>query len=146
MLCLDRGVGIATGYGLESSGSIPGSARFLSSRKLFGIWYMCIYTFLLRMADTMTSHNIDLSPWDTLCMYIYIYFFSHCFVGFLLFFIISDSIELSPSWKAAGCSDAQKYFQHFVEPEVQLPCSHEPYTSLYPEPDRSSPYRPILFQ
>jgi hypothetical protein len=27
---------------------------------------MYIYTFLLRMADTMISQNIDLSSWDTL--------------------------------------------------------------------------------
>jgi hypothetical protein len=36
------------------------------SRKLFEIGYVYIYTFLLRLADTMTSRNIDLSSWDTL--------------------------------------------------------------------------------
>jgi hypothetical protein len=36
------------------------------SRKPFGIGRMYAYTFLLRMSDTMTSHNIDLSSWDTL--------------------------------------------------------------------------------
>jgi hypothetical protein len=36
------------------------------SRKPFGIGHMYIYTFLLRMTDTMTSHNIDLSSWDIL--------------------------------------------------------------------------------
>jgi hypothetical protein len=35
------------------------------SRKQFGIGHMYIYTFLLRMTDTMTSQNIDLSSWDT---------------------------------------------------------------------------------
>jgi hypothetical protein len=35
------------------------------SRKPFGIGYMYIYTFVLRMTDTMTSQNIDLSSWDT---------------------------------------------------------------------------------
>jgi hypothetical protein len=30
------------------------------SRKPFGIGHMYIYTFLLRMTDTMTSKNIDL--------------------------------------------------------------------------------------
>jgi hypothetical protein len=34
-------------------------------RKPFGIGHMYIYTFLFRMADTMTSQNIDLSFWDT---------------------------------------------------------------------------------
>jgi hypothetical protein len=33
------------------------------SRKPFGIGHMYIYTFLLRMTDTMTSQNIDLSCW-----------------------------------------------------------------------------------
>jgi hypothetical protein len=31
---------------------------------------MYIYTFLLRMADTLTSQNIDLSSWDILYMYV----------------------------------------------------------------------------
>jgi hypothetical protein len=32
-----------------------------------------------------------------------------------------------------------------MQPESPLPCSEEPSTGLYPEPDRSSPYHPILF-
>jgi hypothetical protein len=42
------------------------------SRKSFGIGHTYIYTFLLRMADTMTSQNTDHSHWDTLYIYIYI--------------------------------------------------------------------------
>jgi hypothetical protein len=34
-------------------------------RKLFEIGHMYIYTFLLRMTNTMTSKNIDPSSWDT---------------------------------------------------------------------------------
>jgi hypothetical protein len=33
------------------------------SRKPFGIGHMYIYTFLLRMTDTVTSQNTDLSSW-----------------------------------------------------------------------------------
>jgi hypothetical protein len=32
-----------------------------------------------------------------------------------------------------------------MEPESELPCSQEPSTSPYPEPDKSSPSPPILF-
>jgi hypothetical protein len=35
-------------------------------RKPFGIGHMYIYTFLLRMTHTTTSHNIDISSWDVL--------------------------------------------------------------------------------
>jgi hypothetical protein len=31
-----------------------------------------------------------------------------------------------------------------MEPEGSLPCSQEPTTSPYPEPDQSNPYHPIL--
>jgi hypothetical protein len=36
------------------------------SRKPFGIEHTYIHTFLLRVTDTMTSQNIELSSWDTL--------------------------------------------------------------------------------
>jgi hypothetical protein len=36
------------------------------SQNPFGIGHMYIYTFLLRMADIVSSQNIDLSSWDTL--------------------------------------------------------------------------------
>jgi hypothetical protein len=33
--------------------------------------------------------------------------------------------------------------QHFMEPEDSLPCSQEPSTGLYREPDQSNPSQPI---
>jgi hypothetical protein len=37
-----------------------------------------------------------------------------------------------------------RYSQHFIESQGSLPCSQEPSTGLYPEPDQSGPYHPIL--
>jgi hypothetical protein len=45
--------------------SVPYSEIALS-RKPFGMGHMYIYTFLLRMADTMTSKSIDFSSVDIL--------------------------------------------------------------------------------
>jgi hypothetical protein len=32
-----------------------------------------------------------------------------------------------------------------MEPEGPILCSQEPSTGLYPDPDQSNPYHPILF-
>jgi hypothetical protein len=49
-------------------------------RKPFGIRHMYIYSVLLRVTDTMTSQNIELSSWDTLyvyvCMYVCIFIYA----------------------------------------------------------------------
>jgi hypothetical protein len=38
------------------------------TRKTFGTGHMYLYTVLFRMTDTMTSLNIDLPSWDTVCI------------------------------------------------------------------------------
>jgi hypothetical protein len=60
------------------------------SRKTFGIGHMYMYTFLVRMTDTMTSQNTDLSSWD------YLY--------------ISSWMALQPSWALASCSVSWSIF------------------------------------
>jgi hypothetical protein len=57
---------------------------------------------------------------------------------------LTNSTELSPSWEAASCAATQEFPKHFMEPEGSLPCSQGISTGPYPEPDQSSPYRPIV--
>jgi hypothetical protein len=42
------------------------TTKMALSRKPFGKGHMFVYSFLLRMTDTMTSQKIVLSSWDTL--------------------------------------------------------------------------------
>jgi hypothetical protein len=51
---------------------------------------------------------------------------------------------LGPSWEDADCAATQDIPSNFKEPEGSTPCSQEPSTGPYPEPDCSSPYYPIL--
>jgi hypothetical protein len=48
------------------------------SQKPFRIGHMYIYTFLLRITNTMTSQNIDLSSWDTLYRHTWFGIVSQC--------------------------------------------------------------------
>jgi hypothetical protein len=51
----------------------------------------------------------------------------------------------SHSWVANTLSASQEIPRPFMEPGSSLPCSEEPHTSLYAEPDESSPHLPTLF-
>jgi hypothetical protein len=49
-----------------------------------------------------------------------------------------------PFFRSPQLCNHSRTSQYLMEPEVSLPCSQEPSTTLYPEPDQSSPYHPIL--
>jgi hypothetical protein len=61
---------------------------------------------------------------------------------------ISNNIVLTygaePFLRSCQLCSHSRTSQHFKEPEGSSPCSQEPSTGPYPEPDRSSPYQPIL--
>jgi hypothetical protein len=59
-------------------------------------------------------------------------------------YIITNFMELSPSWEAASCAAIQELPNIVWQPEGSLPCSQEPSTCPYPESDQSSPHHPIL--
>jgi hypothetical protein len=55
-------------------------------------------------------------------------------------------MEQSPSWEANNQSASQDIpHQNFMELGGSLPCSQEPTTGPYREPDASSPDLPTLF-
>jgi hypothetical protein len=55
---------------------------------------------------------------------------------------VTNFMKLSPS-RIAASHAALKNFPIFMEPESSLPCSKEPSTDPYPEPDQSIPPHPI---
>jgi hypothetical protein len=56
---------------------------------------------------------------------------------------LTDFLELSSSWEVASCAAAQE-LPGIMEAEGLVPCSQEPSTGPYPEPDYISPYHLIL--
>jgi hypothetical protein len=58
---------------------------------------------------------------------------------------LTNSMEQNPSWQANSHSATQEIPRPFMEPEGSLPCSQQPATDPYPEPDESSSHLPTLF-
>jgi hypothetical protein len=58
--------------------------------------------------------------------------------------VISLTRGAEPFLRSRQLCSYSRTSQHFMEPEASLPCSKESSTGLYPEPDRSNPYHPIL--
>ena len=55
-------------------------------------------------------------------------------------FLLTHSMEQSPSWEASRFSASQEIPAHFMEPDVSLPHWQVPATCPFPEPARSSPH------
>jgi hypothetical protein len=49
-----------------------------------------------------------------------------------------------PFLRSCQLCSYSRTFQHFMEPEGSLPCSQEPPTGPYTQPDQSNPYHTIL--
>jgi hypothetical protein len=64
--------------------------------------------------------------------------------SFQFTFNITNSLELGPFLRSRQLCSCSRISHHFMEPECSLPCSQEPSTDPYHEPDQSSPYHPIL--
>jgi len=61
----------------------------------------------------------------------------------VLTYLLTYSMQQSPSWEANQFSASQEIPPYFMEPESSLPHSQVPATCPYPEPARSSPYTHI---
>jgi hypothetical protein len=55
-------------------------------------------------------------------------------------------MERGPSWEANSYWSSQDSPRILWKLEDPLPCSQEPTTSLYPEPDESTPYPHTIYQ
>jgi hypothetical protein len=58
--------------------------------------------------------------------------------------VINQLHEPEPFLRSRQVCSYSRISQYFMEHEGLLPCSQEPSTSPYPEPDQSSPYHSIL--
>jgi hypothetical protein len=77
---------------------------------------------------------------------------TNCFPSFLLgstlllstLFSLSLTHGAEPFLRSCPLCSHSRNSQHFMEPEGSLPCSQEPSTGLFPEPDQSNPHHPPL--
>jgi hypothetical protein len=65
-------------------------------------------------------------------------------LDYLLFLWYLLTYAAEPLLRSCQFCSYPRTCQHFMEREGSLPCSQEPSTGPYPQPDRSSPYHPIL--
>jgi hypothetical protein len=97
------------------------------SRKQFEIGHMYIYTFLLRMTDTVTSQNIALSSWDILYISI-----NHLQVKVRKQLCLTNlALHHEGVWES-GCIDTRFFTSTLVGGE--LSASHSGRFSLSKEP------------
>ena len=61
----------------------------------------------------------------------------------LLTYLLTYTMEQSPSWKANWFLQLVKKFPAFLEPEGSSPYPQAPATCPYPEPTPSSPHHPL---
>jgi hypothetical protein len=100
----------------------------------------------------ITSNLIDDCPMnDQFATVRFPHIASKLMLSILMFYLINTFLSVlltygnQPFLRSCQLCSHSKISQNFMEPERSLPCSQQPSTHPYPEPDRFSPYHPILF-
>jgi hypothetical protein len=92
--------------------------------------YIPHITYLVDYRSIIISH----SERPPLTLSLFFFFYSHS----------SLTHRAEPFLRSCQLCNYSRTSQHFMEPEGSLPCSQEPSTVPYSEPDQSNPYHPIL--
>jgi hypothetical protein len=94
------------------------------------------------------DHTVNIHPYENPTSYVLTdtrRFLSHPFLPSIRRYnILSPTHGAEPFLRSRQLCSYSRSSQHFIEPEVSLPCSQETSTGPYPEPDQSSSYHPIL--